>query len=119
MLLWFGSNSLLLNATGAEQGMNLCPGGILCLVTTGRGIAINRRLVVRTPVHWSRLRPCAWHQLDSIGTNHPQYPMNRNARGSVMAAIHDVAAPGGKAILPLVKARRQLGYINPLLRRGA
>ena len=61
----------------------------------------------------------AWHQLDSIGTNHPQYPMNRNARGSVMAAIHDVAAPGGKAILPLVKARRQLGYINPLLRRGA
>jgi len=35
----------------------------------------------------------AWHQLDSIGTNHPQYPMNRNARGSVMAAIHDVAAP--------------------------
>ena len=93
MVLWFGSNSLLLNATGAEQGMNLCPGGILCLVTTGRGIAINRRLVVRTPVHWSRLRPCPWHQLDSIGTNHPQYPMNRNARGSVMAAIHDVAAP--------------------------
>ena len=29
----------------------------------------------------------------SIGTNHPQYPMNRNARGSVMAAIHEVAAP--------------------------
>ena len=26
MLLWFGSNSLLLNATGAEHGMNLCPG---------------------------------------------------------------------------------------------
>jgi hypothetical protein len=47
--------------------------------------------VRRTPVHWSRLRPCA--QLASVGTNHPQYPVNRNARGSVMAVIHVVAAP--------------------------